>query len=145
MTVKFTMALVSAFLALPVAAMAGAEDRYRLERTEDGYVRMDTRTGEMSLCRERSGELVCRAGTDERKVHLDEMERMDARLKLLEDRLAALEAKPGNPSVTLPSEEDFEQTLGLMERFFRRFVDVFRDLDGDMRQKEPSQPVPERT
>jgi hypothetical protein len=36
-----------------IRAWAAEPDRYRLEKTESGYVRMDTRTGEMSICEER--------------------------------------------------------------------------------------------
>ena len=46
-----------ALLCAPALAEGDAE-RYRLEKTGDGYVRMDTATGAMSTCREQSGQLV---------------------------------------------------------------------------------------
>ena len=54
--------LIPAALASLVAASAYSEetDRYRLEKSANGYVRMDTQTGAMSICEERSGQLVCK-------------------------------------------------------------------------------------
>ena len=51
--------------------------------------------------------------------------------------LATLEA--GGRSEELPSEEEFEQTLGYMERFFRRFMGIVEEFD---REEKTTQPVP---
>jgi hypothetical protein len=62
------IALTFSFLLIPLLAGASAAepDRYRLEKTPNGYVRMDTRTGAMSICEEKWGELVCKMAADER-------------------------------------------------------------------------------
>ena len=124
---------------------ARAEERYRLERTDDGYVRMDTRTGEMWVCREQADQLVCRTAADERDAYDGEIERLNAEMDALTDRVAALEAQAGAPVATLPSDEEFDRTLGFMERFFRRFVDVFRDLDRELREDDAGAGDPDRT
>ena len=105
---------------LPLSAGAQEADRYTLEKSADGYVRMDRRTGEMSICEERSGQLVCRLAADERSAFQDEVDRLADRVSNLEKRIAELEAsgRPNTQSV-LPTEEDIEKTLGYMERFFR--------------------------
>ena len=122
---------------LPDAAAHEEEQRYSLEKTADGYVRLDTRTGEMSICSEASGQLVCRMAADERTAFEDEIDRVTARLQDVEKRLAALEdGASATPSAGLPSEQDFEKTLSYMERFFRRFIGVVRDLE----QEEPAAP-----
>lgn len=109
--------------------------RYSLEKTADGYVRLDNRTGEMSICTERAGQLVCRMAADERTALENEIDRVSARLQDIEKRLAALEGgTTPAPSAQLPSEEDFEKTLTFMERFFRRFMGVIRDLE----QEDPA-------
>ena len=33
------------------------------------------------------------------------------------------------PRNLLPSDEEFERSLGYMERFFRKFMDIVRDMD----------------
>ncbi|MET0597050.1 MAG: hypothetical protein ABWZ57_04195 [Mesorhizobium sp.] len=128
--------------ALPASAVAQETDRYTLERSGDGYVRMDRRTGEMSICSERSGQLVCKIAADERSAFQDEVDRLQERLAGLEKRVAELETvRRIDPEALLPTDEQFEKSLGYMERFFRRFMDIVRDFDKDwLRDAPPSEP-----
>ncbi|WP_173935002.1 hypothetical protein [Chelativorans sp. Marseille-P2723] len=129
---------VMVFLALSLIAggsLAQQEERYRLERTDNGYVRMDKETGAMSLCRERSGELICRPANEAGGSASAELDTLRERLAAVERRLDALE---GGEGASLPTEEEFEQTLGLMERFFRRFVDIVRGLEEEERAPQPN-------
>src|SRR5262245_34721503 len=132
--------LASAFLvsALPLAAVAQDTDRYTLERSGNGYIRMDRKTGDMSICEEHSGQLVCRLAADERAAFQDEVDRLQDRLSGLEKRVVELEttSRPKTEKA-LPTEEDLERSLGYMERFVRRFMDIVRDLDKSWRQDEP--------
>lgn len=130
--------------AVPGAVAQEAETRYTLEKTPDGYVRMDTRTGEMSVCMERTGQLVCRLAADERSVWQDEIDRLARRLDEVEKRLGALEG-PRAPQTVLPSEEQFEQSLTFMERFFRRFIDIVKDLEAETDTAKPEAPSPQKT
>ncbi len=130
--------LAAATLLLALAATNGAsaqEERYAIERTADGYVRLDTRTGQMSACAEQSGQLVCRLAVDDREALQDDIDALQARLAAVEDRLAALE---GLPAAGLPSEDEFEQSLSYMEQFFRRFMGLVKEFDSE-------QPAPDRT
>lgn len=130
--------LAAATVLIALGATTGAsaqEDRYTLERTEDGYVRMDTRTGRMSICSEKSSQLVCRLAVDDRDALQDDLDALQARLAAVENRLSALE---GAPAASLPSEDEFEQSLSYMERFFRRFMDMVKEFDSDT-------PAPDRT
>ena len=88
------------------------EERYRLERTEDGYVRLDTQTGRMSTCRERGEQLVCRMATEDQAAYDRDIDRLESRVDALEKRIAAIESR--EPAAALPSEEELEQTLGYM-------------------------------
>lgn len=125
------LAGIAAMLATP--ALAQETERYRMERTEDGFVRMDTITGQMSVCQEQSGQLVCRTATDERLAYED-------RIDDLEQRVKALEGAQGTSRQALPSEQEFEQSLGYMRRFFQSFFDVVREWESD-----PRAPQPDRT
>ena len=133
-----TMAGLSALLFLGIPAQAQDAERYRLERTEDGYVRMDTRTGAMTLCRESSGELVCQSA--------NESQNGDAASQPLEDRISELEARIAALEERLdgdvPLQEEFEQSLTLMERFFRRFVDIVRGLEEEQQEPGPTSSPP---
>ncbi len=117
-------------LALPLALPAGsataqeADGPYRLERTEGGYVRMDTRSGRMWLCREDAGALACRAASEADDPAAGRGA-LEARIAELEDRVEALE----RPVAGLPSDEEFERSLSFMERFMRRFMGIVRDME----------------
>lgn len=119
-------AVLAAIAATP--ALAQDVERYQLERTADGYVRLDTTTGRMSICQETGGQLVCRAAVEEREAYEHDFATLQERLETLETRVAALEGASG---AELPSDEEFEQTLGYMERFFRRFMGIVRDFEDE--------------
>lgn len=135
-----TMLAAAALTALSVApSVAQDVERYRLERTDDGYVRLDTTTGRTTLCQERSGQLVCKMAVEERSAFEGQIDDLEARIDALENRLATLEA--GGRSEELPSEEEFEQTLGYMERFFRRFMGIVEEFDREEKTTQPAPPA----
>jgi hypothetical protein len=128
--------MIGTLLALPAAAEE--TERYRLERTDGGFVRMDMASGHMSLCREQGSQLVCRSAVDEREAYHRDIGDLEARIEGLEQRLAELERLSIlRPDVTLPSDEDFDRTLSQMEQFIRRFLGIVREFDNE--------PVPDRT
>jgi hypothetical protein len=142
---------VLALLSVPALALAGLAapglaqdtDRYALEKSAEGYIRMDRRTGAMSICTERDGQLVCRLAADDRDAFESEIERLSDAVDDLSDRVAALEQKSSG-ATSLPSESEFEQGLSYMEQFFRRFMGVVEEFDRNFRS-EPEKPDPQRT
>lgn len=120
-------------LTLVVVFSSGAQaqptERFQLEKTDSGYVRMDVQTGEMSICEERNRQLVCRSSADERAAVNDEADRLQGRLDRLEERLAKLEAEK-QTAAEMPSEKEFDQELDRMESVFRRFMGIFREFEG---------------
>jgi hypothetical protein len=150
------IALTFPVLLVPLLAGASANepDRYRLEKSPNGYVRMDTETGQMSICEEKWGELVCRMAADERTAVQDEIERLQTEVKALNDRLAGVKAledrvaKLENSMTariekSLPTEEDFNRTMSYMERFFRSFMGIVRDFENE--NSKPAEPGTDRT
>jgi hypothetical protein len=135
-------AVILALAALPsLAANAGAQDteRYQLEKTDSGYVRLNTATGEMSICEERGDQLICRVAADERSALQDDVDRLGDTVRALEDRVAALERAPAISA--LPSEEQIDQTMTLMQRFLRGFMDTMKELD----EEEGTSTSPQKT
>jgi len=144
-SMRTAVAAIAGLCALPFLA-AGAfgqeEERYRLERTEEGYVRMDTQTGAMTLCREQAGELVCRPASESGEVGSSEIDALRDRVAELEERVKTLEQARDD----VPLEQEFEQSLNMMERFFRRFVDIVRGLEQEEQTPQDQQSMtPERT
>lgn len=122
---------VMAFATASFTAVALAQDtaRYQMEKTADGYVRLDTVTGDMSVCKEQSGQLICRAAADDRTSLADEIGRIDTRLAAIEKKLDNSGMSGLSSNNDLPTEEEFEKTMGYMEKFFRRFMGIVRDLN----------------
>lgn len=116
-----------ALFALP--ALSQDDARYQMEKTADGYVRLDKQTGDMSICKEQAGQMICRAAADDRASLADEIGRIDGRLASIEDKLAKMEKSGLSSGNEMPTEEEFEKTMGYMEKFFRRFMDVVKDLN----------------
>ena len=135
---RITGIATAIILASVLSAGAEEPDRFTLEKSSEGYVRMDRQTGEMSICSERDGQLVCKLAADERAAFQDDVDRLQDRLSGLEKRMAELEsARRLNPEALLPTEEEFDKSLGYMERFFRKFMDIVRDFDSDWRKDAP--------
>ena len=119
-------ALALACLALPALAQStdeSANGRYAMSPVAGGVLRLDTRTGQVSLCSVVAGEIQCRAGADERAA-------LEAEINRLASENARL--KSGAPS-SAPSvgetEEDrsFGRALDRAERFVKRMLQLFRD------------------
>ncbi|PRD41219.1 hypothetical protein C5748_22960 [Phyllobacterium phragmitis] len=138
------MMVLGAFLSGPNVAYSQEAGRYTMEKTDKGYVRLDTKTGDISLCSEQSGQMVCKLAADDRRAYEDDLSSLDERVKKLEEQVAAYGRLPPVVRDTLPSEEEFEKTMSYMERFFRRFMDIVKGFDGGS-DGGANDPVPDRT
>ena len=124
------VALLGSALA-PASAIAQENGRFRLEGTENGYVRLDTRTGAISTCSEQQGQLICKMATEDREAYENDIASLQDRVKKLEDRVSALEGKGGSAASGLPTEQEFEKSMSYMERFMRRFMDIAKSFDSE--------------
>jgi hypothetical protein len=134
------VALPLVLLSIGAHGVLGQEpqpERFQMEKTETGFVRLDRETGAVSLCRDDGGNLVCRMAADERAAY-------ERELDLLEKRVTALEQKlESTPRArTLPGEAEIEQSLSIMERFMRRFMEIIEDFTSE---RDHSQPDPQKT
>lgn len=145
---RYAAAIILAVMLTALSAgllQAQEPERYRLEKTEGGYVRMDTQTGAMSICKERGDQLVCRLAADARSAYDDSLQALQTKVEALENRVTALENGKVGKSAGLPTDEEVDRTLGIMERFFRRFMGVMKDFENEMRNDEPTTATPDRT
>ena len=109
---------------MPAAAQDGS--RYQLERGEDGFVRLDTYTGQMSLCREVRGDLRCEAADDDLADLREENQRLRDDLRHRGD----------NASNDLPSEEEMEEIAGWFEHMMAIMMRTMRNAEEEMEQDE---------
>jgi hypothetical protein len=128
------------------ASPAAAQDsgRYTLQKSPNGYVRLDRQTGEVTLCQENAGQLACRAAADGKKAMQDEIDRLDGKIDRLERRVSALE-KAGAPNAKLPSDAEFDRTMNFMERFFRRFMGIVKEFNQEPGNGNQGNQSPGRT
>ena len=119
------------FLVAAPAATAADSARYTFEPTENGVFRLDTETGEVSLCMSRNGALVCLRSPGQADGRL--ASRADADVAALEARIAALEA--GSAGERAPGGEG---ALGrvkiLAERMMGRLTALVREMKGEPRE-----------
>lgn len=125
------------------SAQAEGEGRYRMEKTDGGLVRLDTATGEVSLCREQEGQIVCRMAADERAAFEKELDLLTKRVEALEKGGATGEtaAKP-----SLPTDEEIDRTMTIMEKMMQRFMGIVKNLEEGEEEIAPGKDaVPQKT
>nr|WP_234794671.1 hypothetical protein [Xaviernesmea oryzae] len=111
----------------PVKAEEPAPGRYVMERSEHGLIRLDTATGEVSLCRESGETVACRMAADERAAFERELDDLTRRVDALEK--ARNLAPAPRPSANLPTDEEIDRSIGIMERWMRSFFDMVHSFE----------------
>ncbi|MFN0262445.1 hypothetical protein ACKTEK_01065 [Tepidamorphus sp. 3E244] len=156
MTARLTTASLIA-LALVAGAQAQSstppdgDGRYLLRKTENGWFRVDQRTGQASLCRDGGGGFTCQLVPDDRDALLEEITRLSeenamlraqakrADLPPVEDEPADSEAKPDEEDeLKLPTEEDIDRMMDTFRHMFERFIGMVQEMQRDFSNREPS-------
>ena len=109
------------------AASANPDARYVMNKTKDGFLRMDTVTGKVSLCHPKSSSWVCEVVADDREV-------LEKEIARLEDRIGVLKrhAKKSKTSILkLPSDDEIEEVLSFFEKFVKRFKNITEVFDDE--------------
>ena len=135
--------LTFAALILAGSAHADGEGRYRMEKTETGFIRLDTTSGDVSLCREKDGQIVCRMAADERAAFEKELDLLTRRVEALEKggATALTDAKP-----SLPTDEEIDRTMTVMEKMMQRFMGIVKNLeDGEEKAVPEKGADPQKT
>lgn len=144
---------VLAGLAGPALAEDALANRFQMEKTENGIVRLDTVTGDMTLCVEKDGAIACAPGSrPPADVDQARIADLEARIAALETRLEELQAKAppaGNPGAEpghIPDDAEIDRAVGAMQKFMRGFFGMVDELRKDFEpaDKQPD-PAPQRT
>lgn len=130
--------LLIAIVALGVSGVASQEKqgRFVMSPTENGFVRLDTETGAMSLCAQRNGRWGCELMEDEAQKLHDEIARLRDEVKRLEEQLAAAEPRK---RLELPTEEEVDRALDYFENIFRKFRERIERFEDQERKERPEQ------
>jgi hypothetical protein len=149
-----SMILALALLSLGAASSAAQErqGRYTLSPAENGFVRLDTVTGAMSLCSRKEQAWTCEPMDDKAKALREQVEQLTAENRALRAEIDRLEKaqpgdrdgsgqafrqeRPGNRSFDLPSEQDVDRALDYVERIYKKFRDRLRQLEQEEHQRK---------
>jgi hypothetical protein len=149
MSVKTLAAGLVAFgLAVPAMAEDAVPDtaggRYSFSKAADGFIRLDTQTGEVSLCSRKPVGSACEAAPEDRAVLENEIARLQRENAALKKNLLArgLPLPPGTmplaqdgglqneppqnalPNVRLPSDADIDRVVDFAGRVWHRFMEA---------------------
>ncbi|MDQ0419969.1 hypothetical protein J2045_000982 [Peteryoungia aggregata LMG 23059] len=143
MTIRKTVLTLAALsLGIPCAsAQEATTDRYMLEKSGSGFVRLDRQTGVVTLCMETDGTLTCRMAADERAAYDEDLARLEKRVEALERQITA---DTTTRSGELPSDAEIDRSIGIMERFMRAFFGLVQEFQGQEQENQQGN-VPDRT
>ena len=118
------------------ASAQEVQDRYVLVPTENGALRLDTETGEVSRCTGGTGATACRVLPEERLAYEAEIERLEDRLAALEGRITVLETtgprglRRDDPSAgsDLSVDREIDEAMDRAEYVMRRFFGLVKEL-----------------
>ena len=131
----------------PAGAPGAGDGRYVFNRVADGFLRLDTRTGQVSTCKQETAGWTCRAVPDERTALESEIARLQGENGALKKELIArgaplpngMKADPGAtrgaPDTKTPKESEIDRVMGYMERIWRRLVEMMHNLQRDLEKK----------
>jgi hypothetical protein len=120
--------------------------RYTFHRAEGGYLRLDGRTGQVSLCNRQPSRWVCQTVPDERAALEAEIARLQQDNAALKKELLAHNIElpqgvaphrpPANkPQGLLPTDDDLDQVVGFIENVWRRLVEMIAGVQRDVLKK----------
>jgi hypothetical protein len=145
--------LVAAFaLAAPAFAQGAPpesdDSRFTFNRADDGYLRLDGRTGQVSICSRRTVGWACQLVPDERGALEAEIARLQTENAALKKDLLARNLplpgvvkpdppapKPDEPRLQLPSDADLNKVVTFIEKVWRRLVEMIVNLQKDVLRK----------
>ncbi|MFG1480203.1 hypothetical protein V5F53_16340 [Xanthobacter sp. V4C-4] len=126
-------------LAAPGAALAQSDtsvmprqSRYAFAPVPGGALKLDTQTGQVSLCTTGATGFACIAVPDTRDAYEAEIARLQDEIATLKQGAAADQARPPAPP---PAVSDLDTALSYAERFYRRF----KQMIDDFRAPDPSE------
>ncbi len=118
--------------------------RYSFNRVDDGFLRLDNVSGQVSYCRPHVVGWACEAVPEDRAALEKEIARLQDEVAGLKSKLTALqEPPPPRPPAEVgpPSEDakrlrqDLERARSAIENAWRRLVDMLINFQKDMMHK----------
>jgi hypothetical protein len=142
------VAALGAVLPGALAQSSGQEsedNRYTFNRADDGYLRLDGRTGQVSICTRRSVGWACQLVPDERAALEAEVARLQTENVALKKELLARNlplpglvkpdvpgGKNDEPVLQLPGDAEINKVVVFIEKVWKRLVEMVATLQKDV-------------
>src|SRR5262245_4999359 len=146
--IRTALAIAAFLFALAAPGFAqdrpdNADGRFTLHRTDDGFLRLDGRSGQVSLCLRRSAGWECQAVPDERAALEGEIARLQGDNANLKRELLAHNlplpngTRPeasdrGEDRLQLPSDAELNRAMAFIEKVWKRMVEMIVSTQKDM-------------
>ncbi|MCC2099088.1 MAG: hypothetical protein KDJ29_19520, partial [Hyphomicrobiales bacterium] len=96
----------------------------------NGFLRLDTKSGAVSLCVVKNDKVTCQSSADERAALEAEIARLAGKNAELEKKLAeASKSTAQRLRDVLPSDKEMDKALTYAEKFMRRMMRIMREED----------------
>jgi len=149
LAIAVAMGLPFACAALPTLAQAqdspppDSPNRYTFKRVDDGFLRLDSHSGQIAFCSSRSAGWACQAVPEDRAALEKEIARLQDEVASLKAENEALRASPpvapppknDDAKIKLPTSEDIERARIAIEDAWRRLVEMLANFKKDMMRK----------
>jgi hypothetical protein len=139
------------FFAVPAHAQNAPDSddsRFTFHRADDGYLRLDGRSGQVSICARKGSGWMCQPVPDERSALESEIARLQKDNVTLKRELLAhnlplpggIKAEPPaarseEPRLQLPSDAELDRVMTFVEKVWRRMVEMIVNAQKDMMKK----------
>ncbi len=117
--------------------------RYSFAPVDEGFLRLDHESGDVSLCRSQAGNWSCASVPDSAAASQKEIEELRAEVAALKREIASLRESPlpraeddRGMKLELPSKEDLARARVFIEDTWRRLVKIIENLQKDMMHKK---------
>ena len=126
----------------------GGDTRFTFHRADDGYLRLDGRSGQVSMCHRRTTGWQCQLVPDERTALEAEISRLQSDTAALKKELLSRNLplpdgmrpdQPGPKSQVqrpqLPDDAELNRIMGVMEKIWRRMVEMIQSVQRDLQKR----------
>lgn len=145
--VQFPAIMLAVLIAFPALAQETAPGRYAMTPTNEGMLRLDRRSGEVSLCSNVAGNWACRSVPDDRIALENEIDRLNAENRRLRVELGEPGGEGGDKrghgdregegkKWWLPDDREVEEFRNFLEKMMREFRALVESLQQDKQEKQ---------
>jgi len=126
----------------------GGDARFTFHRADDGYLRLDGRSGQVSMCNRRTSGWQCQLVPDERAALEAEISRLQSDNAALKKELLSRSLplpngmrpdEPGSKSQVqrppLPDDAELNRVMAVMEKIWRRMVEMIMSVQRDLQKR----------